>query len=305
LLRWPSAFETVQQLAKAVGWRAELSPAGLRARNSAALWPDLARFAEDLRGTTRALLSAFAPAIKSGGYEHGVAAGSIGFVNFQGAMSATKGSQPSTRSLLDRLTTSRVLRRGLLLGCAHCLRVAFYRIGQVGTSFICQACLLENEVTADRWRYPPDEPQWFYDLHPLVRDLLDQHGDVPLLAADVVMSRAPARPSSSAFEIELFEGNEGSPFAEIDFVVIREGELFVGEAKSNSELATSKKSRAVSAERLARAAVGLRADCLVLATSQEIWPEVVEGVVVEAVVKTAQVSGVPAPRIEMLTGVGG
>ena len=82
---------------------------------------------------------------------------------------------------LNHLFHINVLRRGLIVPCSECERRAFYRIELLSESSTCPRCGAPADMTAAR-RSEREEPEWFYDLHGAVRELLEQNGDVPFLA---------------------------------------------------------------------------------------------------------------------------
>ena len=85
------------------------------------------------------------------------------------------------RDRLNHLLRLHVLHRGLIVPCSECERRAFYRIELLSESNTCPRCGAPAHVTA-AWRSEHGDPEWFYDLHGAVRELLEQDGDVPFLA---------------------------------------------------------------------------------------------------------------------------
>lgn len=173
-----------------------------------------------------------------------------------------------TRGLTDELLTRRLLRRGLVLGCGLCQRPSFVAVDDVAQTNACSRCGAENELVQARWRHPADEPVWHYDLHPAVRELLAQHGDVPLLLSAWLRSRSAGY--SDAAEIEMHPPG-GAPVAEADLLAHADGRLIVAEAKSNDALGQNGRKTADAATKKARIAATLRADQLVLATRAAAW----------------------------------
>jgi hypothetical protein len=85
------------------------------------------------------------------------------------------------RARLNHLLHINVLHRGLIVPCSECERRTFYRIELLGERNTCPRCGAPAYATAAR-RSQQGEPEWFYDLHGAVRELLEQNGDVPFLA---------------------------------------------------------------------------------------------------------------------------
>ena len=94
------------------------------------------------------------------------------------------------RDGIDALAARGVVRRGLVLGCGPCGRPAFIAIGSLAQVNECPRCGAANELAQRQWRQPAEEPSWYYDLHPVARELLADHGEVPLLLSRHLRSAA-------------------------------------------------------------------------------------------------------------------
>jgi hypothetical protein len=267
LLRFPSAEQIFTELAAARRATAQRSDAGRRAANAVGLWGSFDAIVADLSGPARRLLDAFLPPARKrdGDYRRGYAIRGDGYLTFTHA-AALDTDTGTTRKTLDRLLGLNVLRRGLLLSCERCRWQAFYPIEQVGPSFRCAACSHASPVTQGRWYKGDPGPAWNYSLDQVVRDLLRQHGDLPLLAA------AHLRRNTRAFlwAPELIIAHTTGT-VELDICVIVHGHVVVGEAKSNGRLESSDKGTGRAATRLIQAAQLLNADEIVLATSEPAW----------------------------------
>lgn len=200
------------------------------------------------------------------------------------------------RDTIDRLLALNVLRQGFLLYCTRCRSYAFYRIDQVGSTFECHACGHASRLSRGQWWTKDPEPHWYYSLDQVVHDLLEEHGDVPLLAATDLSQQA----LSVLWSPELGV-TDGSGSVELDICLIIDGRITVGEAKSNTTL-SGRKSTNQAARGLAHAAQLLSADEIVLATSQETWPRNEINAVQDAVSQSWGRG--PQPTIRELTRVG-
>jgi hypothetical protein len=149
-------------------------------------------------------------------------------------------------------------------------------------------CLLAR----GRWAKGDTEPAWHYGLDQVVRELLAQHGDLPLLAADRLQSMRPQRPAFLWVPELLVQHAAG--LVELDIYLIIDGRVVVGEAKSNGRLGSSRHAAA----RMVQAAQMLTADEIVLATSQPAWAPGVR-----AAIAVGWQRG-PIPRVIELTGLG-
>jgi hypothetical protein len=165
------------------------------------------------------------------------------------------------RDRLNHLLHIKVLHRGLTVPCSECERQAFYRIELLGESNTCPRCGASSYMTSAR-RSEKGEPEWFYDLHGAVRELLEQNGDVPFLAGMALA--ATARNFEDIAELD-FRRSDKDP-DEIDIAAFVDGRLVIGEAKRVAALGTRREvSRAIG--KLLRVSDLLGADEILLATT--------------------------------------
>jgi hypothetical protein len=166
------------------------------------------------------------------------------------------------RDRLNHLLHINVLRRGLIVPCSECERRAFYRIELLGESNTCPRCGAPAYMTDARWS-ELGEPEWFYDLHGAVRELLEQNGDVPFLAGMALAATAP-RSFEDIAELDFCRPDKDPD--EIDIAACVDGRLVIGEAKCVASLGTKREaSRAIA--KLLRVSDLLGADEILLATT--------------------------------------
>jgi hypothetical protein len=159
-----------------------------------------------------------------------------GCLTFQAAVRALPGlDEAHVRERVNHLLRVGALHRGLVVPCSECERRTFYRVELVSETNACPRCGANAHTSAAR-RSTLNEPQWFYDLHGAVRELLDQNGDVPFLAGRALA--ATARSFEDIAELD-FQSPAQQP-AEIDIIALADGRLAVGEAKCIPELGTNK-----------------------------------------------------------------
>ena len=126
-----------------------------------------------------------------------------GFLTFAGIAAAVAPLPAAeVRQQVDALLRTRLLRRGLVLRCSSCQRLAFVAVNLLQQANACPRCGHVDELTQQRWKEPVEEPAWFYDLHPVARELYEKNGDVPLLIAEYL--RGSTRRFTDLAEIELF-----------------------------------------------------------------------------------------------------
>lgn len=248
------------------GTGVKLSQAGRRATILTRLWGSRAAVARDLADLD-GFLRAFRPAGEhdSDSYPRrdGVRLTSTeGYLTFQAAMRTLPALKaPQVRERLDHLLQIGVLHRGLIMPCSECERRTFYRIELLGETNACPRCGAHAYATAAR-RSKLNEPGWFYDLHGAVRELLDQHGDVPFLTGQALA--ATARSFEDIAELDFCR--LGQDPAEIDIAALADGRVIIGEAKCVATLGTRKEANQAIAKLLGVSDL-LGADEILLATT--------------------------------------
>jgi hypothetical protein len=244
-----------------------LSQAGRRAMILTRLWGSRSAVARDLFALDD-FLREFKPMGLSDNdaYEEGDGVRltpTEGYLTLRAAGRTLPGLAPTeVRTRLNDLLRTNVLQRGLIVPCSECERRAFYRIELVGESNRCARCGASAYVTVARRSVQDGEPEWYYDLHGAVRELLEQNGDIPFLAGRALA--AGARAFDEVAELDFLRPGEEPD--EIDVVALVDGTLVLGEAKCVSHLGTR---RAVnkSIAKLIRISDLLGADEILLATT--------------------------------------
>jgi hypothetical protein len=188
------------------------------------------------------------------------------YLSFEAMNALIPGGPEETVAVIDSLAATRLLRRGLILGCHECGRPSFLDADKLGQQYECPQCATVNTLVSARWRRGT-EPTWFYDLFATFRELLARNGDVPLLAA--ARLQAEGRGYADTSELEFFELASKTRVAEIDVIASVNREVVLVEAKVNGEFKTG--TRGDQTRKLLRVAEALRADRLVLATTQDHW----------------------------------
>jgi hypothetical protein len=273
-------FAWASQMASQVGAAVMLSPAGRRAEILRRLWGSREEVAKALSGPLLPILRAFNPTGKTSEEAYPEEEGVVlltgareGYLTFEGMIKkAPEGLDiVDLRNIVDQFVVLQVLRRGLILDCEECERPAYYHLGGLAQAYSCPRCGVLNQLIRRRWRKPLDEPRWYYDLHPAVRELLAQHGEVSFVLGEYL--RGHYRSYSEIAEFELREEDGQRKVAEADLLALCDGRLIVAEAKSASSLGSSAREiRRVAAKRVKLAAT-LQADQIVLATTGPVWSE--------------------------------
>ena len=266
--------EWARLLAGQLGLSFELSSAGRRAETLRQLWDAREDFVASMTGQLLPVLRAFQPShaqssVAYPGDEGVVLLNGVreGYLTFAGMVKlAGEGvSVGALRDGVDALAARGVVRRGLVLGCGLCGRPSFIAIGNLAQVNQCSRCGAANDLAQKQWRYPVEEPSWFYDLHPVARELLADHGEVPLLLSRHL--RSTSRRYDDVPELELRDAS-GNPVAEADLIAVCDDDVIVAEAKSNDALGGNAKEIRRAAAKRVRLADVLRADQIILATTR-------------------------------------
>lgn len=267
-LRSLSVRSWVEGMAEASGLGVRLSMPGRHAELVRRRLGSRSRLIELVAGPALPVLRSFVPATAAPKERDPdrVVLGLEPYLSFAAVDQLLPGSSDEAVRLIDELSTARLLRRGLVLGCAECGRPSFLDADRLGQQYECPQCATVNALTSTRWRIG-SEPRWFYDLHATFRELLSQNGDVPLLAASRL--QAAARRYADSPELEFFDLETKQQIAEVDVIASVDDEVVLVEAKANGEFSAG--TRAAQTRKLVRVAGALRADRLVLATTSESW----------------------------------
>ncbi|MBO3732789.1 hypothetical protein [Glycomyces niveus] len=278
-LRQPSLAAWADLVAAESAMTMEYSPAGSRFLALARLWGSPEAVAEAIASPMRKVFKAFSPTGKASkdAYPNreGVVLGSPGLTDgtregylcFDG-MLKYRGIEDVglLRGEVDSLLELGVLKRGLILKCAHCGRPAFIAIDALAQLNKCLRCDGSSQLVSPSWG-KTTEPPWFYDLHPIVRDFLNENGDVPVLLAHHL--RGNSRTYTDAPEMELF--SEGKRKAEADLIALSNRKVLIAEAKSSNTLGADRGQRNDAARKKALLADVLHADEIVLGTTHDTW----------------------------------
>ncbi|TDO34732.1 hypothetical protein EV643_12692 [Kribbella sp. VKM Ac-2527] len=318
LLAWCRAMAA--QAGYDIGW----SDAGRRARLLEQMWggrPDLVKdFARDFVELTE-LFNRTAPGTNQAypDAEGVLIRGVGGFLNFKGLRSvlapestttpAAGHEPPADRSLvartrIDSFVRRGIIRRGLLLVCATCEQPNFVPIQDLGQRNNCARCGALTDLTLGAWRQPVDEPTWFYDLHQVARGFVKDNGHAPLWLAHHLATQA--RAYSDCAELNLLKAGTRTSLAEVDLIAHVDGKLITAEVKTSNSLASRAQRTDAARKRVHWAAV-LRADEVLLATTQPDWQPSSISAVADAL-KAATVDSTFAPdrtpRLRLVTGLG-
>jgi hypothetical protein len=273
------------------------------------MWDTRAGFVGSMTGEMLPVLRAFQPthAKTSDAYPDGEGVVLLngvreGYLTFTGMVKYAGGKvSPATlRDNVDALAARGVVRRGLILGCSTCDRPAFVAVGNLAQINQCPRCAAANELARKQWRDPIEEPSWYYDLHPVARELLADHGEVPLLLSRHL--RLTARRYDDVPELELRDAS-GQPVAEADLISVANDQVIVAEAKSTEALGRNLGEVKRAAAKRVKLASVLQADQIVLATTRPDWSASSLTEIRSAIAGHPWPAGL-RPAVRLITGLG-
>ena len=309
-LRELGLAEWARLLAEQSGLSFGLSAAGRRAETLRQLWADRESFVGSMTEQLLPVLRAFQPSHAQSSLAYPGGEGVVllngireGYLTFAGMVKfAGESTSPGAlRDGVDALAARGALRRGLVLGCGTCGRPSFIAVGNLAQVNQCPRCGAANELAQRQWRDPVEEPSWYYDLHPVARELLADHGEVPLLLSRHL--RSASQRHDDVPELELRDAS-GDPVAEADLIAVSDDDLIVAEAKSNDALGGSTREIKRAAAKRVKLADVLRADQIILATTEPQWSASSITEIRSAVTGHKWPAGL-RPSVRLITGLGG
>jgi hypothetical protein len=265
-LQLPGFMRWVTTQARSAGLAVQISDAGHRANVAVRLWGDRATMADDLLRYFMFFKEFLCtkPQKTSDRYpDHdGCVIRGEGYLTFEAAVRAmqTSGLERTViRDRLDEFTYGGILRRGVILRCRDCTNVQWILLSRLDRVTPCIRCSAEIPLARVSWNLPVEEPRWFYDLHPVVRELLSDHGDVAIFAGRQLRSED----KGVVVLPELSFSKNGTRLCEVDLVAGSRKLVMVGECKSSALIPLNEREKKLKA--LAQTAACLRADRVMLA----------------------------------------
>lgn len=211
-------------------------------------------------------------------------------------------SDAGVRDLLDSALQAGVLRWGLVLGCPKCEQKQFQAIDKVGQTWTCVRCDERCDLNRRAWKMPEAEPTWFFDLHPVGRHILQDHGEVASLLSKVLQAELLfSQPYQDVEGLELLDN--GVPQVELDLVAYVRDCLVIGECKSSNQLSHDTSRAKAEVLKKCRAVQWLRADVLVFATTERAWNDRTLNLI-RSGVTSFDWGNTGAPEVRVATGLG-
>jgi hypothetical protein len=274
-LKVPSLFDWVRLKAESQGWTCRLSDAGQKSASAARLWGSNESLADDLYKYAPFFMEFVGK--KSGTLSidaypkfDGKLIGKDGYLSANAAIRTllpTGITESEVRLHLDRFLELGVIRRGLVLKCLQCGKRQWLELRTFAMELSCQRCGAYISINVSTWENHTIEPVWFYDLHPIIRQLLETNGDIPILAGRKIQKELKL-----ADFIQEVEFRKQDQLIEIDLIVGNRDKLVISECKKkpiNSKRELNKKN-----SDLVQIADLLQADKLILACGVDLeWSD--------------------------------
>jgi hypothetical protein len=191
----------------------------------------------------------------------------------------------------------------MVLRCATCEHKQFQTIDNLGQRWACQRCDARSNLDQWAWKSATDEPTWFYDLHPVGRQVLRDNGDVPALLSSYIRNQrtTPRSQLDDVTEIEFTK--DGQPQVELDLVTYIDDTITVAECKSSGNELVGRAGRKEITKKC-QAATWLRADQLIFATKADPWAAKSRSTIQATVRQYNEWGPMGAPRVCLISSLG-
>ncbi|TDV42575.1 hypothetical protein CLV71_11744 [Actinophytocola oryzae] len=226
-----------------------------------------------------------------------------GVLSFAGICARTPNlPKDEVRRRIDAASRAGVIRRGLVLRCATCEHKQFQTIDNISQRWTCQRCDALSDLDQWSWKAPNDEPIWFYDLHPVGRQVLRDNGHVPALLSTYLRNKQnPRNTFDDVAEVEFVK--DGQPEVELDLVTYTDDTITVAECKSSGNDLVGRSGRAEITKKCT-AASRIRADQLVFATTAERWTSASRSTIETTTQNYSSWRPAGAPKVVLIAGLG-
>lgn len=226
-----------------------------------------------------------------------------GVLSFDGFCARTVDlTREQMRDRLDTALRSGVLRRGLVVQCPTCEQKQFQTINKLGQTWTCTRCDATADLDRAVWKMPNDEPTWHYDLHPVGRHLLRDHGEVPaMLSAFLSAEQDKTTPYHDLEEILFIR--DGVPKAEADLIAYTNDTLIVAECKSADQLSGNGRKSHEEIQKKCQIAAWIKADQLIFATAKSAWTDRTQRQI-QGAVSTYEWGPLGPPQLRLISDLG-
>jgi hypothetical protein len=273
----PGPLRLFQIIAQSAELSCSISDKGVYAQDATEKFGEIGKIAEFLRSKHgQAFSTAYRDKTKSipGEYTKGCMLAGRRYHDLR-SLSAAMNDPAAAESLLDRLSLLGILHRGYALKCGICRYADWHPFRDLTDSFTCRRCRSEQIFTKKNW-LDPEQPQVYYQLDELTYLGLEHDMQVPLLTLDR-LRRTVRRSFLFTHELEYRSPDSTERPIEADINCVIDGDLAIGEAKSEDHLGKSEKEENELISRYVELGKKLCAHSLVFATAKEAWRQATLG----------------------------
>ena len=269
----PTPESTFNTILKAGGYDSQISDKGLYQSESVSKFGDLGKIVEVFHDDKKwALLQKFRDMGKNqpGVHDQGcLLTDGRRYLDFTSMLNIL-GDKDRVAELIDDWIAREILYRGFIFKCARCGNTSWFSVESLTQSFRCSRCGKSQQYSRKSWLDTP-EPTWHYKLDEIVHLLLEHNGDVPLRTLAALRYQFP---SSFIYvpELKIKSTHNPQDNMELDICCIGDGQIIIGEAKSNNSLKSNKNPDKV-VKNYRYIAQKMRASALIFSTSHPKWDE--------------------------------
>jgi len=220
--------EQVQVLLQKKGWTCDASDKAVYALESMKLFGGFNELCDALRDSSiRSILDAYRSKQGVGARLSSDRRRYLMYQHFEQLLETD-----DVRSVIEPLLDREVLARGVILKCARCRQAAWHSAASAPDQFVCERCGLRQDANRDAWFGTP-EPTLSYRLAEVIFQLLEHHGELPILAAKGAFGDSK-RPLGRGYELTV--APPGARAQEVDIFQSDGYRLWIGEASITPKL---------------------------------------------------------------------
>lgn len=264
-LKTVSPYRVIGLLAEAAGYEIEISDKGVYQDGAVGKLGGVEEFVREFRSERWNILKKFLDesANQPGSRDQGMNIRGRRYLDATAiaALLECDLEDSALHDVVDDYLRKGVLQRGFALKCGTCRQMDWYPIGEVREQFRCSRCGVQQHFSP--------EARWWYRLDELVYQCLRHHLDDHILSVSAISRWAQRGSFMSIPSFDVFRiGARAKPYAEIDLACTLDGQIAIGECKSNNSMSAKDKKQL---EKYQVFASKIGADMIVVSTSKSEW----------------------------------
>jgi len=154
--------------------------------------------------------------------------------------------------ILDNWLSKGLLNRGFLFQCKNCKHTDWYAHRLISETFDCKRCGTRQKFLHSHLIDDNPEPMIYYQLDEVMYQFLSNDGNITALALAKLKEDSE---KSFMFlpEVNIWRGEqEEKPYNEIDFLVLKDGKIVIGECKKVSSVSNEFKKQLKKYQRISK-----------------------------------------------------